>query len=284
MDDVPVGEPVIAEAVTPRESQPWSTRVWRLLREYLPAVAVFVGVVAIWELVASGLNLREFILPRPSAIGAAFVAEWPILQTAAGNTLFEAVGGLAIGVLLGVVAAFAVARWGRVRDVIVPVAIAISAVPIIALAPIMSNWFGILNPFAKMAVVILLVFFPIMINVVRGLTDVPAMAIELMRANAADDGEILRKLRLPNALPYFFTGLKVSTTLCLIGAVVAEYFGGSSEVLGRVIVQSSSRLRFDITWSAIAVTAAAGIAFYLLVLVVERVVIPWHSSLRELES
>ena len=110
MDDVPVREPVIAEAVTPRESQPWSTRVRRLLREYLPAVAVFVGVVAIWELVASGLNLREFILPRPSAIGAAFVAEWPILQTAAGNTLFEAVGGLAIGVLLGVVAAFAVAR------------------------------------------------------------------------------------------------------------------------------------------------------------------------------
>ena len=284
MDDAPIGEPMIAGAVTPGESQPWSDRGRHLLQEYLPAVGVFVGVVVVWELVASSLDLQEFILPRPSAIGTAFVAEWPILQTAAANTLFEAVGGLAIGVLLGVAAAFAVARWGRVRDVIVPVAIAISAVPIIALAPIMSNWFGILNPFAKMAVVILLVFFPIMINVVRGLTEVPAMAIELMRANAADEGEILRKLRLPNALPYFFTGLKVSTTLCLICAVVAEYFGGSSEVLGRVIVQSSSRLRFDITWSAIMVTAAAGIAFYLLVLVVERLVIPWHSSLRELES
>jgi len=284
MDDSPIGEPAIAENVAPRETQPLADRARRLVREYLPAAVVFVGVVVIWELVATGLNLREFILPRPSAIGAAFVAEWPILQTAAGNTLFEAVGGLAIGVLLGVVAAFAVARWARVRDVIVPLAIAISAVPIIALAPIMSNWFGILNPFAKMAVVILLVFFPIMINVVRGLTEVSPTAIELFRANAASDGEILRKLRLPNALPYFFTGLKVSTTLCLIGAVVAEYFGGSSEVLGRVIVQSSSRLRFDITWSAIMVTAAAGIAFYLLVLAVERLVIPWHSSLRELES
>jgi NitT/TauT family transport system permease protein len=135
-----------------------------------------------------------------------------------------------------------------------------------------------------MAVVVLLVFFPIMINVVRGLTEVDASAIELMRANAASDGQIMRKLRLPNALPYFFTGLKVSTTLCLIGAVVAEYFGGSSEVLGRVIVQSSSRLRFDITWSAIVVTAVVGIAFYLLVVAVERVVIPWHSSFRLLES
>ena len=191
---------------------------------------------------------------------------------------------LAIGVVIGVLAAFAVARWDRVRGVVVPVAIAISAVPIIALAPIMSNWFGIASPFAKMAVVILLVFFPIMINVVRGLTEVPATAIELMRANAATEGEILRKLRLPNALPYFFTGLKVSTTLCLIGAVVAEYFGGSSDVLGRVIVQNSSRLRFDITWSAIIVTAAVGIAAYLIVLAIERLVIPWHASLRVLES
>jgi NitT/TauT family transport system permease protein len=261
-----------------------SRRIGRLLREYLPAILVFVGVVVVWELVATGLNLRQFILPRPSAIASAFIAEWGTLQEAAGNTLFEAVGGLGIGVLLGVLAAFAVARWARVRDIVVPVAIAISAVPIIALAPIMSNWFGILNPMAKMAVAILLVFFPIMINVVRGLTEVSPTALELMRANAASEGEVLRKLRLPNALPYFFTGLKVATTLCLIGAVVAEYFGGSNDVLGRVIVQSSSRLRFDITWAAIMVTAIVGIAFYLLVLAIERLVIPWHASLRELES
>jgi NitT/TauT family transport system permease protein len=272
----------VASAATGRRSV--TDRISSLVREYLPAIAVFVGVVIGWEILASALNLRQFILPRPSAIGAAFVAEWSTLRVAATNTLIEAVGGLAIGVALGVLAAFAVARWGRVRDVVVPVAIAISAVPIIALAPIMSNWFGITNPLAKMAVVILLVFFPIMINVVRGLTEVPSNAIELMRANAASDGEILRKLRFPNALPYFFTGLKVATTLCLIGAVVAEYFGGSSEVLGRVIVQNSSRLRFDITWSAILVTAAVGIAFYLLVLALERLVIPWHASLRELES
>lgn len=263
---------------------PLSTRLRRQLRYNLPAVLVFFGVLVFWEVMATILNLRQFILPRPSAIGAALIAEWPTLQAAAGNTLFEAVGGLTIGVIIGVAVAFAVARWSRAREAILPLAIGISAIPIIAVAPIMSNWFGITNPTAKMAVVVLLVFFPIMINVVRGLTEVDARAIELMRANAASDGQVLRKLRLPNALPYFFTGLKVATTLCLIGAVVAEYFGGSSEVLGRVIVQSSSRLRFDITWSAIVVTAVVGIAFYLLVAAVERIVIPWHSSLRLLES
>ena len=259
-------------------------RVRRQLRYYLPAVVVFFGVIVVWEAVVSALQLKQFILPRPSAIAAALAAEWPILQKAAGNTLFEALGGLVIGVGAGVVIAFAVARWRKVRESILPIAIGASAVPIIAAAPIMSNWFGILNPLAKMAIVILLVFFPIMVNVVRGLTQVEADAIELMQASAASESQILLKLRVPNALPFFFTGLKVSTTLCLIGAIVAEYFGGSSEVLGRVIVQSSSRLRFDITWAAILVAAVSGIAFYLLVAAVERLVIPWHASQRAVET
>ena len=91
-------------------------------------------------------------------------------------------------------------------------------------------------------------------------------------------------MRIPNALPYFFTALKICTTLSLIGAVVAEYFGGSNDVLGRVIVQSSSRLRFDITWAAIAVAAGAGIALYMIALAAEHVVIPWHASQRSGES
>ena len=119
-----------------------------------------------------------------------------------------------------------------------------------------------------------------LVNVARGLSQVDESAVELMRASAASEGQILRKVRIPNALPYFFTALKICTTLSLIGAVIAEYFGGANDVLGRVIVQSSSRLRFDITWAAIVVVAAAGIAMYLAVLVTERVVIPWHASQR----
>lgn len=257
-----------------------AARIVRQVRAQAPAIVVFFAVIALWEVVVTALNLQQFVLPRPSAIATAFVAELPALQKAAGATLYEALGGLVIGVTAGVLTAFAVSRWGRVREIVLPIAVGASAIPIIAAAPIMSNWFGILNPFAKMAIVILLTFFPMLINVARGLSQVDESAVELMRASAASEGQILRKVRIPNALPYFFTALKICTTLSLIGAVIAEYFGGANDVLGRVIVQSSSRLRFDITWAAIAVAAGAGIAMYLAVIVLERVVIPWHASQR----
>jgi NitT/TauT family transport system permease protein len=264
---------------TPRERGSMMARLGRQVRYQLPAIVVFVTVLVVWEAFVATANLQQFILPRPSAIATAFAAEWNTLRNAAGNTLYEALGGLVIGVTAGVLTAFAVSRWDRVREAVLPIAIGASAIPIIAAAPIMSNWFGILNPFAKMAIVILLVYFPMLINVSRGLSQVDPSALELMQASAATEGQVLRKVRIPNALPYFFTALKVCTTLSLIGAVVAEYFGGSSEVLGRVIVQSSSRLRFDITWAAIA-----GIVLYLVALAVERVVIPWHASQRAAES
>jgi len=252
----------------------------RWFREFGPAVVVFVGVLFLLELLGAARVFQSFILPRPTSVAAAFGEELPRLQRSAVNTLYEAIGGLVIGVTAGTFTAFAIARWARVREAVLPIAVGASAIPIIAAAPIMSNWFGILNPFAKMAIVILLTFFPMVVNVARGLSQVDESAVELMRASAASDGQILRKLRIPNALPYFFTGLKIATTLSLIGAVVAEYFGGSDDVLGRVIVQSSSALRFDITWAAISITAVAGILLYLVALAVERLVIPWHASQR----
>jgi NitT/TauT family transport system permease protein len=271
-----------AELAGPRRDP--GARLIRQVRIQAPAIVVFVSVLVVWEVGVGALALQSFILPRPSAIATAFVAEWQTLQLAARNTLYEALGGLVIGVTAGVLTAFAVSRWARVREAVLPIAIGASAIPIIAAAPIMSNWFGIPNQFAKMAIVILLVYFPMLINVARGLSQVEPSAIELMQASAASDGQVLRKVRIPNALPYFFTGLKVCTTLSLIGAVVAEYFGGSSDVLGRVIVQSSSRLRFDITWAAITITAISGILMYLVALAVERAVIPWHASQRAAES
>ena len=255
---------------------PWARRV----REFVPAAVVFVSVLALLEAIGAARIVQSFIVPRPSAVVEAFFEELPRLQRSAVATLYEALGGLVIGVTAGVITAFAIARWARVRDAVLPIAVGASAIPIIAAAPIMSNWFGILNPVAKMAIVILLTFFPMVVNVARGLSQVDESAIELMRASAASDGQVLRKVRIPNALPYFFTGLKVSTTLSLIGAVVAEYFGGSDDVLGRVIVQSSSALRFDITWAAITITAVAGILMYLVALAAERVVIPCHASQR----
>jgi NitT/TauT family transport system permease protein len=261
-----------------------AARTVRTLRFYAPAIVVFVTVLVGWELLTRALAIRTFILPPPSAIGAALVENWGAgrwpLFAAAQATLLEAVGGLVIGVVAGVLVAFMVARWATARDAVLPFAVAANAIPIIAIAPIFNAWFGITNPLSKMMVAALLVFFPVMINVTRGLSQVEPSALELMRSYAASDWEILRKVRLPNALPYFLTALKVATTLSLIGAIVGEYFGGSTTVIGRVVVQSASSLRFDVTWAAILLGAITGIAFYLAVVALERVLIPWHASVR----
>lgn len=250
---------------------------------YLPTVLVFFATLFLWEFFAAAVGLG-FIFPKPSAIGAALLdnwsgGRWPLF-TSAQATLLEALGGLAIGTLAGVLVAFATSRWAVARDALLPVAVAANAVPIIAIAPIMNNWFGVLNPLSKMMIAALLVFFPIMINVTRGLTQVEPAALELMRSYAASEWTILRRVRIPNALPYFLTALKVGSTLSLIGAIVGEYFGGSSEVLGRVIVESASSLRFDVTWAAIVIGAVTGIVFYLAIVAAERLLIPWHASLR----
>ena len=156
----------------------------------------------------------------------------------------------------------------------------IVAVPILAFAPLFNNWFGLDQQLSKAMVAAVLCFFPVMINVTRGLTQVEPSALELMRSYAASEWSVLRKVRLPNALPFFLTALKVSTTLSLIGAIVGEYFGGSSTVIGRIVVQSASALRFDVTWAAILLAAVTGIAFYLVIIALERVLIPWHPSVR----
>jgi NitT/TauT family transport system permease protein len=241
-------------------------------------------VIAVWELAVGALNLQAFVFPKPSAIIAALQANWAegrfALLPSAIATLQEALLGLLIGTVAGLLVAFTSARFVTARGVLLPLAVMANAVPIIAFAPLLNNWFGLINPLSKALMAAVLVFFPVMANVLRGLVDVDPSSLELMRSYAASDGAILRKVRIPNALPYFFTAMKVATTLSLIGAIVAEYFGGSSTVLGRMIVQSASALKFDITWAAILFGAATGIVFYLVVVVVERLVIPWHATQR----
>ena len=261
-----------------------SSRAARSARYYLPAVIVFVGALVVWELTIAALNLQAFVLPRPSAILAALQANWATgrfaLLPAAIATLQEALIGLAIGTIAGVVVAFASARWVTARGILLPLAVAANAVPIIAFAPLLNNWFGLANPLAKAMMAAVLVFFPVMANVTRGLVQVEPGALELMRSYAASEWTILRKVRVPNALPYFFTAMKIATTLSLIGAIVGEYFGGATSVLGRRIVESASALKFDVTWGAILLGAATGITFYLIVVALERLIIPWHATMR----
>ena len=259
-------------------------RVVRSVGYYLPAVIVFVGAVVGWELLFTVLNFQSFLIPKPSAIVAALEANWsggrfPLLPSAIA-TLQEALLGLAIGTVGGVAVAFASARWVTARGILLPLAVAANAVPIIAFAPLLNNWFGLLNPLSKALMAAVLVFFPVMANVTRGLVQVEPGALELMRSYAASEWTILRKVRIPNALPYFFTAMKIAATLSLIGAIVGEYFGGANSVLGRLIVNSASALKFDVTWAAILFGAATGILFYLVIVLIERLVIPWAATMR----
>ena len=161
-----------------------------------------------------------------------------------------------------------------------PYAVAANAIPIIAFAPIMNNWFGLLNPFSKMAIAAVLCFFPVMINTLRGLTSVHPSSIELMQSYAAGRISLFRRVRIPNALPHMFTGLKVATVLSMIGAIVGEYFGGPTDALGVKILNDSSYGNFTDAWAGIVMASLLGIVFYAAVSLAERLTTSWHPSAR----
>jgi NitT/TauT family transport system permease protein len=267
-----------AAAIPGPRRGPDSTALRALILRYLPPAVVFLAGIALWEVATAGTGRR--VIPPPTTIVAAGLDNLELLRRSTQATFFEAIGGLVIGTLGGVAVSFASARWVTARDVLLPVAIGSSAIPIIAVAPILNNWFGVLNPLSKMMMAALLVFFPVLINVTRGLLEVQPAALELMRSYASSDAAVLSKVRIPNMLPFFFTALKVGTTLSFIGALVGEYFGGTSEVLGRVVLTSMSSGSFGLAWAGILIGAMAAIAAYLVVSLVERVSIPWYAASR----
>lgn len=251
------------------------------LGELAPALAVFVAVLILWEVSLTALGVKQFLLPRPSVIAAALVDQWSTLQKGVVFTATEALGGLAIGVALGTIVALATSRWLTAREALLPIAIAANSIPIIAFAPITNNWFSSESPVSRMAIVTVMVFFPVMINLVRGLTTVDPAALELMHSYAATQAQVLRKVRIPNAMPFFFTALKIATTLSVIGAVVGEYFGGPQSALGIYITSEAYVFRYPNAWAAIVLASMLGIVFYLIVAGVERVVLPWQAARRE---
>jgi len=253
------------------------------LAALLPPIAIGVVVLLVWEIGLSVLGVRQFLLPKPSVIAGAIADQWPVLQRGLAYTGFEALAGLAVGVSFGVLAAFATARWGVAREILMPVAIGASSIPIIAFAPITSAWFSSESPLSRIAIVTLMVFFPVMINTVRGLTNVDPAAIELMRSYAAGELTIVRKVRIPNAVPYFFTALRIAATLAVIGAVIGEYFGGPRYSLGIYITSEAYVFRYQNAWAAIVMACLLGIAFYLGAMLLERLAVPWQRSDRAAE-
>ena len=252
------------------------TRAVRLLVPVIFGVTLLV----MWELLVRGLNVPQVILPAPSMIAVRFSQSTSILWADFVQTILK---GAVSGYIIGCVAAFGTAilvdRSDFLRRGLMPVGNFMAALPIVGTAPILVMWFGF-DWHSKAAVVVVMVFFPVLVNTVAGLRETSAMQRDLMQTYAASYWQGLFKLRLPVAMPFVFNGLKIATTLSLVGAIVAEFFGSPTVGMGFRISTSVGQLSLDMVWAEIVVAALAGSVFYGVVAMAEKVVTFWHPSQR----
>jgi len=247
----------------------------RASREWGPALVVAVLAIAVWEGAISVFHIQQFLLPRPSDIVSSCWNDRHTLWPAGWYTFKEALGGFAIGSVAGAAAATLVSRFKILGTALMPIFIAANAVPIIAFAPIFGAWFNPVSPNSKMAISAVLCFLPVLVNTLRGLQSASPRQIELMRSYAASELEIWRRVRVPTALPFLFTALKVASVLSMIGAIVGEYFGGALNALGVIINSEAEVFHFVTAWAGILVASLLGIALYTAVALTERVVVRW---------
>jgi NitT/TauT family transport system permease protein len=255
--------------------------VGRRVTDWLPAVVVLLGTVGLWEGVIRAFDVQEFLLPTPSSIARTFWNTRGDLWAAGWFTFQEAFWGFVLGSGFAILTALVLARWRMVGAAFMPYAIAANAIPIIAFAPITNTWFSPLEKSSKISIVAVLCFFPVMVNTLRGLTSVNPRALELMESYAAGQLQIFRRVRIPTALPFIFTGLKVATVLAMIGAVVGEYFGGALNALGVQILTRARVSQFQEAWAGILLACLLGIALYLAVSALERLTLRWVPSTTE---
>ncbi|RWN12245.1 MAG: ABC transporter permease [Mesorhizobium sp.] len=254
----------------------WARTALRLI---IPAI-FGAWILIIWEAVTRGAGIPFILLPPPSAIGARIAGSLPVLGADVRQTIFKAViFGYVVGSGAGFITAILADRVPFLRRGLLPIGNMVSALPIIGVAPIMVMWFGF-DWQSKAAVVIIMTFFPMLVNTVAGLAASGHMERDLMRTYASGYWPTLLKLRLPAAAPFIFNALKINSTLALIGAIVAEFFGTPVVGMGFRISTEVGRMNIDMVWAEIAVAALAGSVFYGVVALVERAVTFWHPSVR----
>lgn len=259
--------------------RPASRMASRLLALLIPAI-FGVWILIIWETVTRGAGIPFIILPPPSAIAARFANSIPILVDDVQQTIFKSVlAGYAIGCSAGFATAILADRVDFLRRGLLPIGNMVSALPIIGVAPIMVMWFGF-DWHSKAAVVVVMTFFPMLVNTLAGLAASGHMERDLMRSYGAGYWRTLFSLRIPVALPFLFNALKINSTLALIGAIVAEFFGSPVSGLGFRISTEAARLNMGLVWAAIVVAAVAGSLLYAALEWIERRSTFWHPSIR----
>ncbi|HEY1106443.1 ABC transporter permease subunit [Agromyces endophyticus] len=249
-----------------------SPRTETTLRIVAP-IAVGVIVLCIWQFLVSVVGVSDYLLPSPASIVEALVASWDSIVQATIITGTNALIGLVVGSLLGIALAALAARWRAVDRMSAPVIAALAVVPIVALAPVLNSMFGADSQFGRQAIAALASFVPVFLNTLRGFRQTTPVHRELMRAYAATPGQVLRTLTLPTARPFILTGIRIASSLAVISALVAEYFGGPRGGLGSMISTSAASSAYARAWAYVVASIALGLLFYLATLALERLVL-----------
>jgi NitT/TauT family transport system permease protein len=245
------------------------------------APAVFgVAVLVFWQAFVRFFDVPFVIFPAPTDIWAKLITSLPTLYEDFVQTFIRAViPGWIIGSLAGFLVALLCDRFDFLKRGLLPLGNLAAALPIVGVAPILVMWFGF-DWQSKAAMVVVMTFFPMLVNVVTGLQASGHLERDLMRSYGANWLQTLVKLRLPAAMPFIFNALKINSTLAMIGAIVAEFFGTPIVGMGFRISTEVGRMGLDMVWAEITVAALVGSAFYGLLVALERWVTFWHPSYR----
>lgn len=251
-------------------------RILSTLRRFVPASFLFVTVLLLWQILSRSLDVPAYILPSPTEIAQELVTEGADLSIHIGWTMSEAILGFLAGSLLAFITASVFIHVTLVERAAFPWAIVLQTVPIIAIAPLLTIWFGF-GLLPKVIIAAIICFFPVLVNTTRGLRSISEQALELMNVLSASRASIFWQLRVPSSLPYVFAGLRVAATLSVIGAIVAE-FTGADRGIGYIIVQASYRLDTRLMFAGITLSSLGGIVFFNVISAIERAILRWPEA------
>ncbi|MGC5170909.1 ABC transporter permease [Micromonospora sp. DT81.3] len=239
------------------------------------AAPVVVGVVVLggWQFLVSVVGVSEYLLPSPASILEQFVAFAPAILSATLITGTNAFIGLVVGSVLGILLAALASRWSALDMMSAPVVASLAVIPIVALAPVLNSMFGADSQFGRQAIAALASFVPVFLNTLRGFRQVIPVHRDLMAAYAAGGTQILRTVTLPTAVPFIFTGIRIASSLAVISALVAEYFGGPRGGLGGLISTSAATSAYALAWAFVFAAILLGLLFFVATLLLERLVV-----------
>ncbi|MGA7435328.1 MAG: ABC transporter permease [Solirubrobacterales bacterium] len=250
------------------------------LRRWLPPLLLIVALFAIWQIAAASgfmanqLNLEDFLVPSPSQIFDVLWQDRALIAENAWVTLIEIVAGFAVALVVGLLAASILSTSDLIRRTSYPVIVASQTIPIIVIAPVLVVWFGYgIGP--KLAIISLICFFPITVNTLDGLRSVDPDAVKMMRTVWASKWQIFKRVEIPTALPYVFSGAKIAVAVAVIGAIFGEW-AGSEKGLGHLMLQDNAQLMTDRLFASVFVLSAIAITLFGLISLLERRVLRWR--------